>query len=161
MSGAIHPLPQYAFMAWCLVKKHRITLPLPLPLPLPSLRHKQGLRKLRHETRAPACKTAVNWVTKTVWRLTRRKALERGGNKNTKLLSYTSSYRTDCESRFESGWTRVPTTFHSPLGLNYHPLEKANVTAGLLGENSSHLMTRVTKTMNVGCGQEFKLCFKL
>jgi hypothetical protein len=21
MSGAIHPLPQYAFMAWCLVKK--------------------------------------------------------------------------------------------------------------------------------------------
>jgi len=22
MSGAIHPLPQYAFMAWCLVKKH-------------------------------------------------------------------------------------------------------------------------------------------
>jgi len=23
MSGAIHPLPQYAFMAWCLVKKCR------------------------------------------------------------------------------------------------------------------------------------------
>jgi hypothetical protein len=23
MSGAIQPLPQYAFMAWCLVKKHR------------------------------------------------------------------------------------------------------------------------------------------
>jgi hypothetical protein len=23
MSGAIHPLPQYAFMAWCLFKKHR------------------------------------------------------------------------------------------------------------------------------------------
>jgi hypothetical protein len=23
MSGDIHPLPQYAFMAWCLVKKHR------------------------------------------------------------------------------------------------------------------------------------------
>jgi hypothetical protein len=24
MGGAIHPLPQYAFMAWCLVKKkHR------------------------------------------------------------------------------------------------------------------------------------------
>jgi hypothetical protein len=25
MSGAIHPLPQYAFMAWCLVKKCRDT----------------------------------------------------------------------------------------------------------------------------------------
>jgi hypothetical protein len=23
MSGAIHPLPPYAFMVWCLVKKHR------------------------------------------------------------------------------------------------------------------------------------------
>jgi hypothetical protein len=23
MSGAIHPLPQYTFMAWYLVKKHR------------------------------------------------------------------------------------------------------------------------------------------
>jgi hypothetical protein len=23
MSGAIPPLPQYAFMAWCVVKKHR------------------------------------------------------------------------------------------------------------------------------------------
>jgi hypothetical protein len=31
MSGAIHPLPQYAFMAWCLVKSTGITLPLLLP----------------------------------------------------------------------------------------------------------------------------------
>jgi len=23
MNGAIRPLPQYAFMTWCLVKKHR------------------------------------------------------------------------------------------------------------------------------------------
>jgi len=28
MSGLIPPLPQYAFMAWCLVKKYRVTLPL-------------------------------------------------------------------------------------------------------------------------------------
>jgi hypothetical protein len=27
MSGAIHPLLQYAFMAWCLVKSTGITLP--------------------------------------------------------------------------------------------------------------------------------------
>jgi hypothetical protein len=25
MSGAIHPLPQYAFMAWCLVKHRDFT----------------------------------------------------------------------------------------------------------------------------------------
>jgi hypothetical protein len=28
MSGAIHPLPQYAFMAWCLVKSTGTILPL-------------------------------------------------------------------------------------------------------------------------------------
>jgi hypothetical protein len=28
MSGVIHPLPQYAFMAWCSVKRTGITLPL-------------------------------------------------------------------------------------------------------------------------------------
>jgi hypothetical protein len=28
MSGAIHPLPQYTFMAWCLVKSTGTTLPL-------------------------------------------------------------------------------------------------------------------------------------
>jgi hypothetical protein len=28
MSGAIPPLPQYAFMAWCLVKSTGTTLPL-------------------------------------------------------------------------------------------------------------------------------------
>jgi hypothetical protein len=29
MRGAIPPLPQYAFMAWCLVKSTGTTLPLP------------------------------------------------------------------------------------------------------------------------------------
>jgi hypothetical protein len=42
------------------------------------LKHKQKLRKLWHETRDPACKTAVNWVTKTIRRMTRRKTLEMG-----------------------------------------------------------------------------------
>jgi hypothetical protein len=32
MSGAIPPLPQYAFMAWCLVK-HRNSFTFTLPLP--------------------------------------------------------------------------------------------------------------------------------
>jgi hypothetical protein len=32
MSGAIPPLPQYAFMAWCLVKKHKDNFTFTLPL---------------------------------------------------------------------------------------------------------------------------------
>jgi hypothetical protein len=31
MSGAIHPLPQYVFMALCLIKSTGTTLPLSLP----------------------------------------------------------------------------------------------------------------------------------
>jgi hypothetical protein len=41
------------------------------------LQHKQRLRKYWNETRDTACKMAVNWVTKTIRRMTRRKALER------------------------------------------------------------------------------------
>ncbi|PNF26775.1 hypothetical protein B7P43_G18023 [Cryptotermes secundus] len=41
------------------------------------LKHKQRLRKLWQETRDPACKTALNWVTKSIMRMTRKKALER------------------------------------------------------------------------------------
>jgi hypothetical protein len=41
------------------------------------LKHKQRLRKLWHETRDPACKTEVNWVSKAIRRMTRKKALVR------------------------------------------------------------------------------------
>ncbi|PNF40098.1 hypothetical protein B7P43_G10711 [Cryptotermes secundus] len=40
------------------------------------LKHKQRLRKLWHKTRDPACKTALNWVTKSIRRMTRKKALD-------------------------------------------------------------------------------------
>jgi hypothetical protein len=41
------------------------------------LQLKHRLRKLWQETRDPACKTAVNWVIKTIRRMTRKKAMER------------------------------------------------------------------------------------
>jgi hypothetical protein len=41
------------------------------------LKHKQRLRKLWQETQDPACKTALNWVTKTIRRTVRKRALER------------------------------------------------------------------------------------
>jgi hypothetical protein len=40
------------------------------------LKRKQRLRKLWQETKDPACKTAVNWVTKTLRRIARKRALE-------------------------------------------------------------------------------------
>jgi hypothetical protein len=55
------------------------------------LKHKRKLRKLWHKTRDPACKMAVNWVTKDIRRMVRRRALEIRGNKVAKLRSHTSS----------------------------------------------------------------------
>jgi hypothetical protein len=41
------------------------------------LKYKQRLRKMWQETRDPACETAVNWVTKQIRQMTRKRALER------------------------------------------------------------------------------------
>jgi hypothetical protein len=39
------------------------------------------MRKLRHEIRDPAGKTAVKWALKIICRTSRRKELENGGKK--------------------------------------------------------------------------------
>jgi hypothetical protein len=46
------------------------------------LKHKRNLRKLCQETSDPACKTAVNWATRLIRRMIRKKALERWETKN-------------------------------------------------------------------------------
>jgi hypothetical protein len=53
------------------------------------LQHKQRLRKLWQETRDPGCKAAVNWVMKSIRRMTCRKALEQWETKisNTEVTS--------------------------------------------------------------------------
>jgi hypothetical protein len=53
MPGAIPPLSQYAFMAWCSVKKHTGTN-LPLLLPLSICKSNKIRRELRN-----ICKTSV------------------------------------------------------------------------------------------------------
>jgi hypothetical protein len=47
-----------------------------LPGPENLLKHKRRLRKVWQLTWDPECKTAVNWVTKTITRMTCRKTLE-------------------------------------------------------------------------------------
>jgi hypothetical protein len=42
------------------------------------LKHKERLRKLWQETRDPACKTAVNWATKSIRKMTRKRRLNGG-----------------------------------------------------------------------------------
>jgi hypothetical protein len=49
------------------------------------LKHKQRLRKLWQVTSDPACKTAVSWVTKSIRRMARKRALERWETKRSEV----------------------------------------------------------------------------
>jgi hypothetical protein len=51
------------------------------------LKYKKKMRKLFQETRGPGCKKAVNWVSKSIRRMTRKTALERWETKLAKHLS--------------------------------------------------------------------------
>jgi hypothetical protein len=81
---------------------------------------KRRLRKLWQETRDPICKTAVNWATKSMRRLTSRKVLERWEAK----IANTEVTKRD--------GPKTPTAIHGSLGFTFHPLEKANAIADCL-----------------------------
>jgi hypothetical protein len=113
---------------------------------------------LWQETRDPGCKTAVNWVTKTIRRETQRKALE-GWETN----------RSNCEVTHQAIWSianslmkrdgpNALTAIHGPFGLKFLPLEKPNAIA--VWKISSLHMTCVTNTINDGWKIESKFCFK-
>jgi hypothetical protein len=96
------------------------------------LKHKQRLRKLWHETRDPACKTAVNWVTKTIRRMTRRKAFERWETRIGNCRVIPQAIWPVTMSLMKKDGPKAPTTIHGLLGLKYNPLEKANAIADCL-----------------------------
>jgi hypothetical protein len=96
------------------------------------LKHKQRLRKLWHETRDPTCKTAQKQVTKTVRRLTRRKALERWETRIGNCEVTPQGIWPTAKSLMKRNGTKAPTAIHGLLGLKYHPLEKANGIADSL-----------------------------
>jgi hypothetical protein len=96
------------------------------------LKQKQRLKKLWQETRVPAYKAAVNQVTNSIRRLTRRKALEQWENKIG-----------NCEVRPQAIWLiaksvtnrdgpTAPTAIHGPSGLKFHLLQKANAISDCL-----------------------------
>jgi hypothetical protein len=88
----------------------------------------QFKRKLWHETRDPACKTALYWVTKTIRRMIRRKAIERWDTKigNSEVTHH--AMWPIAKSIMRMDRRKGPTAIHSP-GLNLFLLEKANEIA--------------------------------
>jgi hypothetical protein len=96
------------------------------------LKHKQKLRQLWQETRDPACKTAVNWVSKAIGRMTRKRALERWGKKKVTLRVTPEDIWLIAKSLLKRDGPRTPTAIHGASGLKFHPSEKANATADCL-----------------------------
>jgi hypothetical protein len=90
------------------------------------LKHKQRLRKLWQETRDPACKTAVNWVTKTIRRIARKKARERWETKIEICEVTPQAIWPSAKSLTKTDEAKATTAIHGPLGPVFYPNEKAN-----------------------------------
>jgi hypothetical protein len=121
------------------------------------LREKQRLRKLWQETRDPACKAAVNWVSRAIRKMTHKKAIERW---ETKLGN--------CEVTPQAVWPiakcllrrngpKAPNAIHGPSGLKFYPEDKANAIADCLEKQFTHTSC-VTKNKNSEWRLESKLC---
>jgi hypothetical protein len=102
------------------------------------LKHKQRLRKLWEETSHPACKTAVNWVTKSIRRMTRINALERWETQISNTEVTPQAIWPIAKSLLTRDVTRPPTANHGPSGFIFHPSEKANAIADCMKNQFTH-----------------------
>jgi hypothetical protein len=96
------------------------------------LNYKKRLRKLWQETSDPECKTALNWVSKSIRQLTRKKALERC---ETRLANTEETHQAIwpiAKFLINRDGPRAPTSIHGPLGLKYHPRDEASAIADSL-----------------------------
>jgi hypothetical protein len=93
---------------------------------------KNKLRKLRQETRDPSCKTAVNWVTKTVRRMTQKKLKEQWDTKMGNCEVTPQAIWPMAKAILNRDEPKAPTVIHGYSGLVFLPLEKANAIADCL-----------------------------
>jgi hypothetical protein len=123
------------------------------------LKHKRRLRTLWQETRDPACKTAVNWVKKSIRRIARKEALERWEIKisNTEVTSQTIWPIAKSLLKRDGQGHQMPFTVFQALHF-IHPRKPTQLLNAW--KISSHTMICVTKTMNGGWRLAFKLCSK-
>jgi hypothetical protein len=120
------------------------------------LKHKQRFRKLWQETRDPACKTALNWATKTLRRIAQKTALERWETKIQNCEVTPQAIWLIAKSLIKRGGPKAPTSNHGPLCPVFYPKEKANVIANYL--ENLFMPNKVTLTMKGGWKFESKLC---
>jgi hypothetical protein len=105
----------------------------------------------------PECRTAVNWVNKTIRRMTQKRALKQW---ETKVENYDITLQAIWPiAKFltKRGGPKVPTAIRGHLDLAFYPIEKSNLLANCL-ETCSRRTKCVTVTMNGGWRLESKLC---
>jgi hypothetical protein len=93
------------------------------------LKHKRKLRKLWQETRNPAYKAAVNWVTQNIRRMIQKKALERWETKLANCEITPQEIWPIVKSLTKRGGPKAPSAIHGPLGLILYPNIKATIIA--------------------------------
>jgi hypothetical protein len=74
----------------------------------------------------PACKTALNWVTKTIRRIARKRALERWETKIENCEVTPQAIWPIAKSLAKRGEPKATTAIHGPLGSVFYPNERAN-----------------------------------
>jgi hypothetical protein len=91
-----------------------------------------SLRKLWQVTRDPTCKTAFNYVTKTIKRMTRTKALERWETKAGNREVTRRALWPIAISLMKRDGPKAPTALHVHFGITYHPNEITNIILDFL-----------------------------
>jgi hypothetical protein len=76
----------------------------------------------------PRIERVVNWLSKTIRRIARRKALERWKTKrrNSEVTTQVTSIWPIAKSFTMRNGPKAPTPIHDPLGLEFHPSEKVD-----------------------------------
>jgi hypothetical protein len=121
------------------------------------LKYEGKVRKLWQQTRDPARKTAVNWVTRHIRRMVWKRLPGRWETKLANCKVTSQAIRPIAKSLSERGGPKAQSAIHGPLGPKLYPIDKANIIAGCL-ETSSVGMTCVTVTIDDTWRLKSKLC---
>jgi hypothetical protein len=87
---------------------------------------------LWQETWDAACKEAMNWVTRTVRRMTQRKSLKRWEKEKSNCEITPQAIRTIAKSFLKRDGPKAPTAINGHSGLNIHLTDKANAILNCL-----------------------------
>jgi hypothetical protein len=90
------------------------------------------MKKLWQETRDPGSKASINWVSKVIRCITRKRALERRETKVANTEWTLQAIWAIAKSLANKDCPRAPTVIHGPLGPKCKPVNKCNAIADCL-----------------------------